>query len=195
MKVESRRQKAESRKKIFFLISILVLCSFWAVAQKKIVLTSPKMQYVETHLYDEENNYLLTLPLTFNQTNKNILSVMVGGDGVLLKNQTVCFFSEELSLNSLMKKDNNISATKTFIKSNPELSPILLPNRKVTLYRAFDDGYETVKKNAKPVFFEINNPSQSVTFYLQFYVAKTEKKIPCVLVSKCKPIEIELITK
>jgi len=182
-------------KKKLLLTGIFVVCCMGLFAQKKIVLTSPKMQYVETYLYDESQNYVLTLPLTFN-LNKNILTVMVGGDGVLFENQTVCFFSEDVSLNHLLKKDNNVSATKTFAKSNPELSPVLVPNRKITLYREFDDGYEWVKKNAKPLFLEIgSSPTAPITFYLQFYVAKADKKFPYVLHSKCNPIEIELITK
>ncbi|MCL2167639.1 MAG: hypothetical protein FWH59_00765 [Lentimicrobiaceae bacterium] len=183
------------KKNIIILIILLWSC-YDISAQKKIVLQSPKMQYVETQLYDEENNYILTLPLTFNMANKNILTVMVGGEGILSNNQSVCFFSNEMTVTDVMKKDKNMKATKTFIKKNSELNVILLPHRKVKLYRSFDDGYEIVKKNAKPVFFEINaTPPQPTTFYLQFYVAKTEKKIPYILHAKCKPVEIELIIK
>jgi len=188
---ESRKQMVIRGKRIIFLLSILLLSGFWTAAQKKIVLNTPKMQYVETQLYDDDNNYVLTLPLTFN-LNKNILAIMVGGEGVLLNNQSVCFFSEELPINKFLKNAQNISATKTFIKNNPELNSILLPNRKASLYRKFDDGYEIVKKNAKPLFLEIKG---TTTLYLQFYVAKTDKKYPTLLYAKCKPVEIELITK
>jgi len=164
-------------------------------AQKKIVLQSPKMHYAETHLYDEDDNFLLTLPLTFNISNKNILIMMVGKDTELGNDQAVWLFSKTFSINELMIQDNNVNATKSFKKTNPELSSLLLLNRKVSLYRSFDNGYEIVKKNAKPVFFEISGTSQPVIFYLQFYVSKTDNKYPYVFFAKCKPVEIEITIK
>ena len=174
---------------------MLLLFAMQLPAQKKIVLQSPKMQYTEVHLYDDENSFLLTLPLTFSMSNKNILMMMVGHDTELGGNQAVWLFSEIFSLDNMLKKDNNVSATKSFKSKNPELNPVLLPTRKVSLFRVFDDGYEIIKKNAKPVFFEISAGAQPVTFYLQFYVSKPDNKYPYVFFAKCKPIEIELNVK
>lgn len=182
-------------KKLSILVGILLLFGGHSLAQKKIVLNSPKMQHIETHLYDEDGQFLLTLPLTFSLSNKTILSMMVGDDMELGKDQSVWFFSDTFSLEELMKVNYNVSTSKLFKKKNPELNAILLANRKISLFRKFDDGYEIVKKNAKPVFFEINAGNQPLTFYLQFYVAKPDKKFPFVLFSKCKLIEIELNTK
>jgi len=181
-------------KKFIILIGILLLCCLQLSAQKKIVLKTPKMQYVETHLYDEEGNFLLTLPLTFSLSN-NILSMMTGHDTELGNNQAVWLFSEPVSLDNLMKKDSNVGATKSFKKNQSEFSVVLLPNRKISLYRAFDDGYEVIKKNAKPVFFEISSVTQPIIFYLQFYISKPDNKISYVFFAKCKPIEIELNVK
>jgi hypothetical protein len=164
-------------------------------AQKKIVLNSPKMQFTETHLYDEEGQFLLTLPLTFSLSNKNVLSMMIGQDTELGWEQSVWFFSEKFSTKVFLKNNTQVEAEKAFVKNNPELNPLLLLNRRVSLYRLFDDGYEIVKKNAKPVFFEITAGSQPVTFYLQFYVSKPDNKHPYVFFAKCKPIEIELTIK
>jgi len=166
------------------------------VAQNKIVLNSPKQQFVETYLYEEDNNYLLTLPLTFSITNKNILIMMVGNDTKLTGGQSVWMFSDEIYLDGLLKTDRNVTVTKSFKNRNPEFNTVLLPNRKITIHREFDDGYEIVKKNAKPVFFNINNStSDPLTFYLQFYVAKSDSKYPYIIIAKCRPIEIELIIK
>jgi hypothetical protein len=76
------------------------------------------------------------------------------------------------------------------------LNAVLMPYSKITLYRAFDDGYEVVKKNAKPFFFQIPNLSSGETlkFSLQFYVAK-QAAVPYFFLAKCKPIEFELIIK
>ena len=171
------------------------MCCSYVSAQKKIVLQSPKMQYTEIHLYDEEENFLLTLPITFNLSSKNILAMMVGKDVEISPDQAVLFFSEQLLLKNFIKKNNNVSATKSFLKKNTELNTVLLPNRKISLYRPFDGGCEIVVKNAKPVFFEISSGAQSVTFYLQFYVSTSDNKYPNVLYAKCNPIEIELTLK
>jgi hypothetical protein len=174
----------------------MLLGCHWASAQKKIVLNAPKMQHVEINLYDESDRFLLTLPATFNITNKNTLTIMVGGDIELKKNQAVFIFSEDVSIKQLLKMNKNISAKGPFTKKNPVLNSVLFSNRKMSLNRDFDDGYEIVKKNAKPVILEINGASsQAITFYLQFYVAKPQKKYAYLIDAKCKLVEVELITK
>ena len=166
----------------------------WMVAQNKIVLHSPKLQLTEANLYDDDDNFLLTLPLTFSITDKNILIMMVGNDVRPAGGQTVWMFSKETYIADLEKNDRNVSVTKSFKNRNTILYPVLMPHRKITIHREFDDDYEIVKKNAKPIFFNINNfSSGSMTFYLQFYVAKSDGKYPYVFIAKCHPIEIELI--
>ena len=92
-----------------------------------------------------------------------------------------------------MKSNHNVNASKLFKKRNVEFYTVLVSHKKITLYRNFDNGYEIVVKNAKPVFFTIqDNASDKLTFYLQFYVAKPDNKYPYVFIAKCKPIEIEL---
>jgi hypothetical protein len=184
-------------KKIIILILLLCVSYGWAVAQQKIVLRAPKQFHTKTYLYDDDNNFMLTLPLTFSITDKNILVMMMGNDTALLHNKSVWIFVDEMYFADLMKNDHNISASKSFLKDNTELNAFLLPNRKVSLFRTMDDGYETVKKNAKPILFEINEPiaTQPVTFYLQCYVTQPNSKYLYNFIAKCKPIEIELTIK
>jgi hypothetical protein len=183
-------------KRTIILIGILMGYCWGGIAQNAIVIKSPKHLHSETHLYDENNNFLLSLPLTFNLTDKNILVIMVGNDTILNYNQTVWFFSKEICLADLKKKNSTVSATKTFLNQNNELNTVLLPHRKISLFRTFDDNYEVIKRNAKPLLLEINDPTATqITFYPQFYVAKPDAKFPYLLFAKCKVIEIELITK
>jgi len=181
-------------KNLVGIIITLFLSCVWLTAQTKVVLHSPKQQHIETHLYDEDDNFLLTLPLTFSITDKNILVMMVGNDVKLSGGQTVWMFSEETYLSDLTKSNRNVSATKSFKNRNTKMNTVLIPHRRITLHRAFDDGCEIIKNNAKPVFINLNDSSSNPqTFYLQFYVAKSDNKYPSVFIAKCKPIEIELI--
>jgi len=184
-------------KKSIVFASITLLCCTWATAQSKIRLQNPKQQRVEVYLYDEnDDNFLFTLPLTFNITDKNVLVMMVGDDTRCVNGQSVWMFSENLSLSTLMKKNHNVSATKAFKQRNSELNTVLISHKKITLYRGFDDGCEIVVQNTKPVFFSIQEGTiGTLTFYLQFYVAKSDSKYPYVFIAKCKPIEIELTIK
>jgi len=173
---------------------IFFACAVTA-AQSKVKLQSPRQQHVEVYLYDEDNdNFLFTLPLTFNMADKNVLVMMIGDDTKCVNGQSVWLFSQDMPLADLIKKNHNVSAAKAFKQRNTELNTVLIQNKKITLYRDFDDGYEVVTKNAKPVFFSITeNAAVPLTFYLQFYVAKSDSKYPYIFVAKCKPIEIELI--
>jgi hypothetical protein len=180
------------KKGIIF--GLTFLSCVWVAAQSKIRLQSPKQQRVEVYLYDENNdNFLFTLPLTFNITDKNVLVMMVGDDTKFTNGQSVWMFSENMPLSVLMKNNHNVGAAKSFKQRNSELNTVLVSHKKITLYRNFDNDCETVVQNTKPVFFSIQEASKGVlTFYLQFYVAKSDGKYPYVFIAKCKPIEIEL---
>jgi len=181
-------------KKGIILIGLMLWSCVFGAAQNKIELRSPRQQHTEVHLYDEEEIFLLTLPLTFSLTDKNILIMMVGNDIKLMGGQTVWMFSQEMKSVDLEKSDRNVSVTKSFKNRNTKFYTVLMPHEKITIHREFDDGYEIVKKNAKPVFFKISESSSgSLRFYLQFYVAKSDSKYPYVFISGCNPIEVELI--
>jgi len=187
------------KKKIIF-IGILLGCCMWATAQKKITLQAHKPYSTEVRLCDQDktdDNFLLNLPLTFSITDNNILIVMVGNDIALDYEQSVWMFSEKMSLADLMKKNCHVSATGIFKNKNTICDMVLLSSGTMTLYRTFDDGYEVIKKNAKPIFFKIPNPisNKPLTFSLQFYVAKPNPKFPYNFIAKCKPVEFELIIK
>ena len=187
-------------KKGILLIGLLLWSASWVTAQKKIEVQPHKPYSVEVRLSDyhkTEGDFLLNLPLTFSIINKNILIVMVGNDASLDYDRSVWGFSTEMDLAELMKTNRNVSAEKSFKKQNTVLNAVLLPCKKMKLYRAFDNGYESVTKNAKPFFFEILNlsPNEPLKFSLQFYVTKSNASFPYFFIAKCKPIEFELTIK
>ena len=184
-------------KKVILSILFLVLC-VCVHAQYKVEVSPHKSQKIDVRLSDDFNrgNYLMNLPLAFSISNKKVLIIMVGDDMPLYYDHSVWFFAKDIDLAELIKKNRNVSASKSFKKQNRVLNRISY-HRKMTLYRAFEDGYEVVKKNAKPIFFEISNlaPNESISFSLQFYVAQPDTNFPYVLLAKCKPIDIELTIK
>ena len=170
------------------------------IAQKKIELSLHKPYHTEVRLCDynkTDDDFLLNLPIAFQITSSDMLIIMVGNDDVLDDKQCVWMFSEEMNFADLMKKNRNVNATKTFKSKNTTCNPVLVYHQNITLHRTFDDGYEIVKKNAKPILFEISNLSsnKSLKFSLQFYVTQPDGNYPYVFFAKCKPIEIELIIK
>jgi len=187
-------------KKKILLIAVLSWSCLLVSAQQKIELYPHKPHRVEVLLRDNfktEDNFLMNLPLTLSLTDKNILMVMIGNDTILDYKYSVWFFSEEFDFAELLKKDRNVSGSRMFKSQNRVLNKALLYHDKMRLYRPFDDGYEFVKKNAKPVLFEILNlpADKSLKISLQFYVAKPEKQCPYYFIAKCNPVEFEIIIK
>lgn len=173
-------------------IGLLCFCCIWTSAQRTIELHLPK-QHVDVRLYDENDDFLLTLPLTFSMTDKNILIMMAGNDSRLADEQSIWMFSSEIDLADLIKTNHNVGTTQSFKKENMTLNKVLRSNPQINIHRKFDDGYEIIKKNSKPVFFKIDNsPSKSLSFYLQFYVTKSDNKYPYVFIAKCNPVEIKM---
>jgi len=192
--------KASNMKKGIILAGVLFGCCLWTMAQQKIELQAHKPYHTEVRLCDYHktyNDFLLNLPLTFSITGNNILIIMVGNDTILNYEQSVWMFSEEISFADFAKKNRNVKALKPFEKQNKTLSPILLSYKYLKLHRPFDDGYEVVKKNAKPIFFEIVNPqpNKPLTLSLQFYVAKPSNNPAYLFIAKCKPVEIEIVIR
>ena len=184
-------------KRKIILIGLLLGSCILMTAQKKIELQPHKPQSVEVRLYDyNKGDFLLTLPLTFSITDDNILFVMMGNDASLADERSVWLFSKEIDLAELMKKNRNVSAAKTFKKQNKTLKRTLPYHDKIILHRTFEDGYEIIKKNAKPVFFEIlASPKETLNFSLQFYVTQPKSNYAHSFIAKCKPVEFELIIK
>jgi len=121
---------------------------------------------------------------------------MIGDDASLYYDRSVWLFAKDTELAGLMKNNKNVSASKAFKNQNRMLNKFT-NSRKLTFFRPFEDGYEVVKKNAKPVFFDMSNvaPNETLTFTLQFYVAQPDNNYPYVFMAKCKPVEIELTIK
>ena len=186
-------------KKTLILLVILTVCSFFAYSQRKIELQPHKPVSMQVRLLDEakaDDNFVMNLPLTLTLVDNNVLFVMVGNDTALSYGQTVWMFSQEMSLTELLKNDLNVKVPKTFEKQYPTLNPVLVKQRNMRMFRNFDDGYDVVKKNAKPIFLEIVTlPSNNqMRFSLQFYVAKPNN-LSNLLGTKCKPVDIEIEIK
>ena len=184
-----------------FILLVLLLWSCVAVtAQYNIEIAPHKPKRIDARLCDDsktKDNYLMNLPLTFSITDKNVLIIMMGDDASLNYERSVWLFSKDMGFSELQKKDRNVSASKPFKNQNKTLNRFLPYHEKIRLFRPFEDGYEVVKKNAKPVFLEIVNASASekLLFALQFYVAQADVNFPASFIAKCKPIQIELTIK
>jgi len=182
-------------------------CCTWMASQQsvaaqqsimsyKIGLSSYEQQPLQVNLNDETNNFLLTLPLNFSMVDANTLAMMVGNDANLPAGQSVWLFSEEIALNTLMRMNRNVNAGNTFKGRNAMFEKMLVASKGVKLYRPFDDGYEMIKKNVKPVFFTVVNPnSNMLELTLQLYVSKHEGNYPCFFIAKCRPVKIEINIK
>jgi len=186
--------------KNFLLAGLLFCCYLCGNAQYTVEVSSHKPQKVEVSLRDyakSTDNYLMNLPLTFNITDKNILMIMIGDDTSLDYDRKVWIFSKDMELTELMKKDKNVNASKLFKNQNKVLNKFLSYHEKIRLFRPFEDGYEIIKKNAKPIFLEILNPSanQTLIFSMQFYITQPDPNYPNFFIAKCKPIEIEITIK
>jgi len=185
-------------KKII-LFALLFGGGFCVSAQLKVDIAPNKPQKIEVRLCDyfkTQDNYLMNLPITFSITDKKILIIMVGNDVTLDYERSVWLFAKDTDLAELMKKNRNVNASKAFKNQNRILNKFL-SRGKMTYFRPLEDGYEVVKKNAKPVFFDISNlpPNAPITFSLQFYVTQPDSNFPCVFLAKCKPVEFELTIK
>jgi len=186
-----------------FILIVLLIWSYTEVAaQYSIEIAPHKPKKIDARLIDGSkttDNYLMNLPLTFSITDKNVLIIMMGDDASLNYERSVWLFSKEIGLAELQKKDRNVGASKPFKNQNKTLNRFLSYHDKIRLFRPFEDGYEVVKKNAKPVFLEITNPSstssETFLFALQFYVTQPDANYPASFIAKCKPIQIELTIK
>jgi len=187
-------------KKCALLVLLLWSC-LWVHAQYNIELEPHKPKKIDARLCDNsktKDNYLMSLPLTFSISDKNVLIIMIGDDTSLSYERSVWLFSKETDFAELQKKNRNVNASKSFKNQNKRLNRFLSFHEKLRLFRSFEDGYEIVKKNAKPVFLEILNPSTSsetLLFALQFYVTQPDANYPSLFIAKCNPIQIELTIK
>ena len=145
-------------KKKVLLFGLFFLGCLWATAQHKIEIAPRSPQKIDTRLRDKiSNEFLLNLPITLSITDKNVLILMIGNDVPQDNGLSVWLFSKDMDLDELLKKDRNVNAAKAFKNQNKILNKVLPYHEKMKLYRAFEDGYEVVKQNAKPLLFEISN--------------------------------------
>ena len=127
---------------------------------------------ITVKLYDNnEGNFLLELPLTFHITQNDILFMIVGDDNGVNGNGTVWMFDKDVSLNDLLKTNRQIGTAKAFKKQINRLEPFFGQSDNVTLFKAFDNGYEQVQSSPKPVFFKVGDVSKPVVLKLKFYTS------------------------
>jgi len=187
--------------KKFILIVLLIWSCSEAAAQYSIEIAPHKPKKIEARLIDGSkttDNYLMNLPLTFSLTDKNVLIIMMGDDASLNYERSVWLFSKDIGFAELQKKDRNVGASKSFKNQNKTLNRFLPYHEKIRLFRPFEDGYEVIKKNVKPILLEIttsSSSSETFLFALQFYVTQPDANYPASFIAKCKPIQIELTIK
>jgi hypothetical protein len=187
-------------KKLVCIVGIICLWNMKILAQDQylVSLSSNSQQSLNLQLIDDKNNdRLFKLPVTFYLTKtdgRDILIMMLGDGSELLDEQTVWMFSSSISTTDLIKKNRNVSVNKVFKSLYPEFNTFFSNKADIVLYSGFDEGYEIIRKNPKPVFFQIYS-SKQITFNLHFYVATSEKKYPYMFRAKCVPVKINLVIK
>jgi hypothetical protein len=182
-------------KKLIF-ITIILLGNFSLWAQKyevELQVGKQKKEMLEL-LSNTDGKKLLELPVTFQLINKNNLVLMFGDGEELPDGLCVWLFSPEVLVKDFLDKNKNVTANKKFKKSNSELNRFYDGDgfKYISKYN-FDEGYEIIKKNPKPAFFQVTN--SDIELYLYFYVsAKNKKSNLNELITKTKPIKITIKT-
>jgi len=147
---------------------------------------------------DIDGKKLLSLPVSFQFTDKDYLIIMLGNGTPLEKEQSVWLFSSQKSLKWLMEKDKNVSATKAFRNRYFDLNLFFNnPSNNLQVFDRyrFDSEYEVVKGNPRPVIFQVNKDTKEISLFLTFYVSKPDKKFPNMLFAKAKIIELKIKIK
>ena len=97
-----------------------------------------------------------------------------------------------------MEENKNVSATKEFQSRFNNLDMffnISTHNMKYIRDYEFDKGYEIIRRNPKPAFFQIDENIKEIVLYLTFYVSKPDKKFPNILFTRAKIMELKIKIK
>ena len=177
------------------LITVLLFSGFLFRGMAQEVNLNPdedrNKQTVTVKLYDaNEGDFLLDLPLTFHLNADNILFMIVGSDYELGGNNSVWMFDKTLDLNTFLKQNRNVGATKTFKKHNKELVRFYEQSENIEKYVLFDYGFERVQSSPKPVFFQVKDPAKPMQLRLRFYVASAQRDGMNLLTSEAGLIKI-----
>lgn len=173
---------------------LLGTLSLWAQKYEvELQIGTQKKEMLEL-VNDTDGTKLLELPVTFQLINKDNLIILFG-DGEELHNElSVWLFSPTMLLKDFLEKNKHVAAHKKFKKSNAELNRFYDSKgcKYISKYN-FDDGYEIIKKNPKPVFFQVTD--SNIELYLYFYVTtKNKKSYMNEFIAKTKPVKITIKT-
>lgn len=161
-------------KKLIF-IAILLFVDLSLMAQKyEVALQIGKQKKEFLELSNPDGKKMLKLPVTFQLIDKDNLVVMFG-DGESLENDLwVWLFSRNIPLKEFLQKNKNVTANPKFKKANPELG-VFYESKNFKHKYKFDDDYEIIKRNPKPVFFQITDNKEEKELSLYLYVSEPNK--------------------
>jgi len=179
-----------------FLLGSLTL---WSQTKHEFELVAGSTKAISMQLIsDIDGASLLILPISFQFTDKGYLVMMLGDGNPLEKGQNVWLFSAQKTLKWLMTNNKNISATKEFQNRFSDFNLFFnSPFNGVQLFSGykFDNDYEVISGNPKPVIFQVKEDTKEISLFLTFYVSKPDKKNPCMLFTKAKIIELKIKIK
>ena len=148
---------------------------------------------VSVKLYDNnEGNFLLDLPLTFHITSNNILFMIVGDDNGIRGSNAVWMFERDVPLADFLKRNKNITTSKTLKKQLKRLESFYNQSDNVDKHTYFDNGFEFVQGTPKPVFFKVNDPSKPVVLKLKFYTSAENNNRSQVLSSEAGTVKVTI---
>jgi hypothetical protein len=181
------------------LISIFFWGNFalWSQTRHEVELSMGYTKEISVQLIsDIDGKELLALPISIQFTDKEYLVMMLGNGNSLEKEQSVWLFSSQKNIKWLMENNKNVSATKEFQSHYSDLS-IFFKSNHAQLFSGykFDNEYEVIKGNPKPVIFQINKGVKEISLFLTFYVSKPDKKFSNMLFTKAKTIELKIKVK
>ena len=181
------------------LIFALLLGNFtlWSQTKHEFELTVGGTKELSLQIIsDLDGQNLLILPASLQITDKGYLVMILGDGNPLQKGQCIWLFSAQKTVKWLMQNNKNVAATKEFQSRFFDLNVFLnSPFNNVQLFggHKFDNDYEVVKGTPKPIIFQINNKeAKEMSLFLTFYVSQPDKKVPNLLFTKAKIIELKI---
>lgn len=187
------------KKTLLILILFFGNFALWSQTKYDVELAVGKTKELSLQLIgDIDGKNLLSLPVALQLTDKGYIVMMFGNGEPLQDEQSVWLFSSPKNLKILMANNKNISATKEFQSRYSTLDPffkVSTDNMKYIRDYEFDTGYETIRRNPKPAFFQIDKNAKEIVLYLTFYVSKPDKKFPDLLFTRAKIMELKIKIK
>ncbi|MDR2010213.1 MAG: hypothetical protein LBQ22_07005 [Bacteroidales bacterium] len=177
------------------LITFLLFALKTITAQEKVTLSAggQKQQRITVDLSgSEDNKLLLKLPITFQITDKNILIMILGDGNTFTGKRSVWLFSSEMPFETLQKNNLNVNADKHYKNKYKKFRTFFNSSEKIKLYKKFDNDYEIITANPKPVFFQLAENSKSIELNMEFYISQPGKKYPHWFIAKSRQVTIKI---